>query len=105
MKSTTHRIDRNEQSIAGLLWNGTWLASALVAAGMALGATHDFWSVLAPSLSGHDVMKIGVALFIILPIARVALMLVMSLRERDYIYTAISVFVLAVIAAGVMVEL
>lgn len=105
MKSTTNRLARSEQSIAGLLWNGTWLASALVAAGMALGATHDFWSVLAPSLSGYDVMKTGVAVFIILPIARVALMLVMSMRERDYIYTAISVFVLAVIAAGVMVEL
>jgi len=105
MKSTTNRIARCEQSIAGLLWNGTWLASALVTAGIALGATHDSWSFVAPGLSGYNVMKTGVAFFIILPIARVALMLVMSLRERDYVYTLISVFVLAVIAAGIMVGL
>ncbi|WP_223645741.1 DUF1634 domain-containing protein [Corallococcus sp. EGB] len=105
MKGKAHRLERCEQGIAGLLWGGTWLASALIAAGLALGATHDFWSSLAPGLSGYDVMKAGVALFIILPVARVALMLVMSLRERDYIYTAISVFVLAVITAAVMVGL
>ncbi|QDE88942.1 hypothetical protein BHS06_08130 [Myxococcus xanthus] len=105
MKPTTELFERREQSIAGLLWYGTWIASALVAAGIALSATHDFWSSLVPSLRGYDVVKSGVALFIILPVARVALMLAMSLRERDYVYIVISVFVLAVIAAGVVVVL
>ncbi len=89
---------RRDRLIAGLLWHGTWLACALIAAGMAF----DF---LAPGNAisrGPELVKAGVALFILLPVARVALMLAMFLRERDYAYTAISALVLLVIAAGVV---
>lgn len=91
MKSTTGTYDRREQMIAGLLWYGTWLASAIIATGIVLGR--------------HDVIKAGVALFICLPIARVALMLVIFLRERDYTYVTISALVLVIVGAGVLAGL
>lgn len=50
-------------------------------------------------------MKAGVAVFIFLPVARVALMLAIFLRERDYVYTVTAALVLAIIAAGVLVEM
>ena len=59
---------------------------------------------LPVALSGYDVMKAGVAAFILLPVARVALMLIIFLRERDYLYMAISALVLAIIATGLLIE-
>ncbi len=91
MKSATDNYERREQVIAALLWYGTWLASAVIAVGMVLG--------------GYGIIKAGVALFICLPIARLVLMLVIFLRERDYAYMAISALVLAIIGAGVFVAL
>ncbi|QKH36934.1 DUF1634 domain-containing protein [Achromobacter pestifer] len=87
-----------DRVIAGLLWYGTWLASALIAAGMAL----DFLPQALAGLRDLELVKAGVALFILLPVARVALMLAIFLRERDYAYTAISALVLLIIAAGVV---
>ncbi|MGS1109755.1 DUF1634 domain-containing protein [Achromobacter anxifer] len=87
-----------DRVIAGLLWYGTWLASALIAAGMAL----DFLPQALAGLRGLELVQAGVALFILLPVARVALMLAIFLRERDYAYTAISALVLLIIAAGVV---
>jgi uncharacterized membrane protein len=46
-----------------------------------------------------------VALFILLPVARVALMLATFLHERDYAYTAISALVLVIIATGIAIGL
>ncbi len=50
-------------------------------------------------------VKAGVALFILLPVTRVALMLVIFLRERDSAYTAISALVLAIIGAAFLAGL
>ncbi|MCF1742155.1 DUF1634 domain-containing protein [Paradevosia shaoguanensis] len=91
MKPAADNYERREQLIAGLLCYGTWLASAIIAVGMILGS--------------HDIVKIGVALFICLPVARVALLLVIFLGERDYAYVAISGLVLAIIGAGVLLGL
>lgn len=99
MKHTTGNYVYREQLIAALLWYGTWLASAIIAAGIVMGALPHIEHSLG--LSGHTVVKSGVALFILLPIVRVALMLVIFLRERDYVYVAISAFVLAIIAVGI----
>lgn len=95
--------ERRDRVIAGLLWYGTWIASAVIAAGMALDALQRFGYPLVPDAGGHGVVKAGVALFILLPVARVALMLSIFLRERDYAYTLISALVLAIIAAGIVV--
>lgn len=91
MKPATDNYEHREQMIAALLWYGTWLASAVIGVGMILSA--------------YDIVKTGVALFICLPVARVALMLIIFLRERDYAYVAISVLVLAIIGAGVVAGL
>jgi uncharacterized membrane protein len=85
---------RRNGIVAALLRYGTWCASALVAFGMVVHASH---------LSAAPFAKAGVALFILLPVARVALMLAIFLRERDYAYVLISMLVLSIIAAGVVV--
>ncbi|MDM9559293.1 DUF1634 domain-containing protein [Bordetella petrii] len=85
-----------ERRIAGLLHHGTWLASALVALGM-LAA----WLAGAPWSA--TLVQAGIGLFIALPVLRVALMLGMFLYERDYLYSALALTVLAIIAAGLAV--
>ncbi|MEZ5784454.1 MAG: DUF1634 domain-containing protein [Rhizobiaceae bacterium] len=105
MKPACDNSEHRDQIIARLLWYGTWFASALIAAGMLLMALEPFQVSPAFSLSGYDVTKIGVAVFILLPVARVALMLAIFLRERDYAYTAIAALVLAIIAAGIFIEM
>lgn len=97
MTPAADRQARRDRIIAGLLWYGTWIASALIAAGMALDLVAQ-----DAGLRGHELVRAGVALFILLPVARVALMLAIFLRERDYAYTGISALVLLIIAAGVV---
>jgi uncharacterized membrane protein len=92
MRHTAGNFEGRERLIAGLLWYGTWIAAAVVGTGLAV------------ALSGHDgliLAKAGIALFILLPVARVALMLAIFVRERDYAYAAIAAVVLAIIVAGV----
>ena len=104
MKPAGDPFERREQAIAALLWHGTWLASALIAVGILLAGIGSLQSQPALKLGGYNVVKAGVAVFILLPIARVALMLAIFLRERDYVYTAVAALVLAIIAAGVFLE-
>jgi uncharacterized membrane protein len=96
MNGAAKALEGRERLIAGLLWYGTWLASAVTGAGL-LAAL--WWH------GGFALAKVGIALFILLPVARVALMLVTFVRERDYSYTAISAFVLAIILAGMLLGL
>jgi uncharacterized membrane protein len=96
MNSPPNTSQRRERLIAGLLSYGTWVASAVIAAGVLLGFLGH---------PGLTVEKAGIGLFILLPVARVALMLVTFLRERDYAYAAISALVLVIIAAGVVAGL
>jgi hypothetical protein len=102
MNHATDTLERREQLIAGLLRYGTWLASAFIAGGLAL---EHLAMPLLFGLSGLNAMKAGVALFILLPILRVALMLFIFLRGRDYAYTAISALVLAIIGTGLLTGL
>lgn len=104
MKSVAGRFGRRDQIIAALLRYGTWLASALIAAGILLTAIESSQVSPAFPLRGYDVMKAGVAVFVLLPVARVALMLAIFLRERDYAYAAIAALVLSIIAAGILLE-
>lgn len=102
MTLPTDNFKHREQIIAALLWYGTWCACALIAGGMILGISADSFGL---GLNGYQLVKAGVALFILLPVARVVLMLVIFLRERDYAYTLISALVLSIIAAGVVIGL
>ncbi|WP_430389948.1 DUF1634 domain-containing protein [Dyella sp. 20L07] len=96
--------ERRELVVATLLWYGTLLASVIIAIGIGVGIVQRIDGPLSLGFSVNDIMKVGVALFILLPISRVALLIAIFLRERDYAYVVISSFVLAIIAAGVAVE-
>lgn len=103
MNQPTSHFERRNRSIATLLWYGTWIASGIIAVGMGLEILQQLGYLLLPGLSKNNIVKIGVALFILLPIARVALMLVIFLRERDYAYVVISAVVLAIIGTGILI--
>lgn len=96
-----HYIGR-EQVIARLLWYGTWLASTVIFVGMVLNLQQ---LPFLPGLNGSTAVKAGITLFILLPVARVALMLFIFLRERDYVFTMISALVLTIIGAGFLLGL
>jgi uncharacterized membrane protein len=98
----TVNSEPRERLVAGLLWYGTWLASAFIAGGLTLGLLQHVAKTLLLGVSSFAAVKIGVALFILLPLARVALLLFIFLRERDYVYTAISALVLVVVVAGLL---
>jgi len=93
--------EQRERVIAGLLWYGTWLASAVIALGLLVGTAQQQLAMSSPGgLSGPGLVRGGIALFISLPIARVGLMLLLFLHERDYTYMTLSALVLAIMAAG-----
>lgn len=98
-------LERRDRIIAGLLWYGTWIASAVIAAGMIVSILQQLGGSAASGPSGYAIVKAGVAIFILLPIARVALMLAIFMRERDYAYMAISALVLAIIGIGILAGL
>jgi uncharacterized membrane protein len=81
------RADALDRRVALLLGAGTWLASAIIAAGLAVPSS--------------PLVNAGVGLFIALPILRVVLLLVGFLRRHDYRIAFISASVLAVILVGI----
>lgn len=102
MKKVAADSGQRERLIAGLLWYGTWLASAFIAAGLIIGFLQRLGKPLFVGLSSIAVVKAGIALFILLPVARVGLLMFLFLIERDYVYTAIAALVLVIIGAGVL---
>ncbi|MCS2168867.1 DUF1634 domain-containing protein [Scandinavium sp. TWS1a] len=103
MKPTIENRKPQEPLLAVLLEYGTWLACTLIAAGMIITALEPSVA-LFPLLSGYRLVKAGVAVFILLPVTRVAMMAIFFLRDRDYLYVAITVCVLTIIAAGMIIE-
>ncbi|HEY4069120.1 MAG TPA: DUF1634 domain-containing protein [Burkholderiaceae bacterium] len=88
---------RLEHRLARLLGNGTWIASLVVAAGLALAA-------IGPSgpwvVAGPRVITAGLALFVLLPVVRVVTMLIAFAGLRDHRFVGIALFVLAMIFVG-----
>jgi uncharacterized membrane protein len=87
--------DQLETLLGTLLHCGTLAASGIIAVGLALS--------LASSPLGMSVATAGIALFILLPALRVAVMLIFFLRARDYRYGAIAALVLLIISIGFFV--
>jgi uncharacterized membrane protein len=85
-----------ERLLATVLSAGTWLASATIAAGVALALT----GAHAGGVRDMPIVTAGIALFILLPITRVALMAIVFAHRRDYRFAAIAVLVLAIIGVG-----
>ena len=104
MNSAPLRPARLEWLLAVVLHYGSRLASAVIAFGLGLALIHS----RAPKLTIQRDMRIatiGIALFILLPVVRVVLMLIVYLRQRDYRLGAVALLVLAIIVLGFAVSL
>jgi len=87
-----------ERLLAYVLHRGTWLATGIIALGLALPLFGSRGVVLA--MTGEEIVAGGIAFFILLPVLRVMLMLVMFVRAGDYRFGAIATLVLAIIVLG-----
>ncbi|MDR8726319.1 DUF1634 domain-containing protein [Burkholderia pseudomultivorans] len=96
-------VERRERAVAALLRGGTVCACVLIAVGMLLGAWQPAAGASEFARSGAAFAKAGVGLFILLPVARVVLLLGWFVRERDRTYALLSLLVLVIIAAGMVV--
>ena len=105
MSPLSSKPDRHDGIIAGLLWYGTLIASAVIMIGIILGAVAQIDDTPGLAQTGYALIELGVVIFVLLPIIRVALMLVMFAHARDHIYTAIAALVLAIIGVGVLLGL
>jgi uncharacterized membrane protein len=89
LKTDTASPPRFEPALGSLLYYGTILASAVIALGLALA----LWLGAA----GMPVATAGLVIFILLPVARVAAMLIFFLRAGDYKFGAIAALVMSII--------
>ena len=92
---------RLEQLLAAFLRYGSWSALAAIGLGYALALIGSHAPSNQPVLPNMPIVRMGIALFILLPILRVLLMLLVFIRERDYRFAFISGIVLAVILLGI----
>jgi uncharacterized membrane protein len=91
MTADLARHPKLERLLSKVLYRGTWLASCVIALGFIL-------TPIGPL--GARVISVGIALFILLPVLRVLLMLIVFVRERDYCFSAIATLVLLIIVLG-----
>ena len=111
--------ERMEQIMGLLLRLGVLLAATVVIAGGAMYlADHHGTQVSYRRFVGHPisvrhpaeitgptslaVLDVGILLLVAVPIARVAFAAVAFLRERDWLYTAVSVLILGVLMWGIL---
>jgi uncharacterized membrane protein len=92
-----------ERLLARVLRHGTWLATCIVALGLALPLIG--WPGAPPAVTSARIVTAGIALFILLPVLRVLLMLIVFVREGDYRFGAIAALVLVIIVLGVALGL
>jgi uncharacterized membrane protein len=85
----TGRIEHLEDLIEKALTVGLAVSTVLLLAGLVLGAS-------AP-------LRWGILLLMLTPVARVALVTVGLALESDWLFTLVSLFVLAVLASGIWV--
>lgn len=100
------KIARLELNLAGLLYYGTWIASAAVGLGLAVEFICWHGGAAGPSdLHGVSIVTAGIALFIMLPVLRIIVMLFFFALARDYVLSAIAAIVLTIIVLGCAVGL
>jgi uncharacterized membrane protein len=79
-----------ETLLGKLLHYGTMAASGVIAIGLVLA--------FAPGPLGMLIATAGIVLFILLPVLRVATMLIFFLRAGDYRYGALAALVLLIVS-------
>jgi len=87
-----------EQLLARVLYLGSLLACSIIALGIILSLFH--WRKELPSATGIKVVAAGISLLIFLPTLRVVLMLSAFVRDRDLLFSGISMLVLVIIVLG-----
>ncbi len=93
-----------ERLLARVLQYGTWLASAAIGMGLAVALIDSHSGLHTGGLfSSTRIISLGILLFILLPVIRVFLMLLVFLKERDYRFSAIAGLVLLILALGFVV--
>jgi len=93
------RHPRLEALLARLLDQGTWVACLVIGAGIV--------AILSGTAgpAGSRIVQAGVAVFIALPILRVLTMVIVFVKERDFVFGAIATFVLMVIVLGAVISM
>jgi uncharacterized membrane protein len=86
MSSATSALDR---TIEVVLMGGLAVSAALLVAGLALGRS--------------DLLRWGMLVLMTTPVARVVVVTIGMLRERDWLFAAISIWILAVLGSSVYV--
>ena len=84
--------------MARVLYLGSLLAFSIIALGIILSLFH--WRKELPSATGIKVVAAGISLLIFLPTLRVVLMLSAFVRDRDLLFSGISMLVLVIIVLG-----
>ena len=87
-----------EQLLGSVLYLGSLLACSIITLGIILSLFH--WRKELPSATGMKVVAAGITLVIFLPTLRVVLMLSAFVRDRDVLFSGISMLVLVIIALG-----
>jgi len=101
LNASNSKAFRLEPLLAWILHYGSWVASAAISAGLLLAlvdsraGTHNLAVV-----DNSRIVTAGILLFILLPVLRVALMLIVFLRERDYRFGGLAALVLVIIFLG-----
>jgi len=103
MSAHATKVPRLESLLAALLQQGTWLASVLTVAGLALALLEKSSVLRIPPALSLRIVTLGIACFILLPVSRVILTLIVFLRRRDYGFAAIAAIVLLIILIGFVV--
>ncbi|WP_368749907.1 DUF1634 domain-containing protein [Klebsiella aerogenes] len=81
-----------------LLKSGTLLASGIILSGMLIQSFY-------PSVGGDTILNVGVAVFVFLPVIRLACMLFFFLFRRNAGYALITFSVLLIIGSGILIGL
>jgi len=99
LSENSSKVFPMEPLLAWVLHYGSWVASAAISAGLLLALidsrTHNLVMV-----DNMRIVTAGILLFILLPVLRVALMLIVFLRERDYRFGGLAALVLVIIFLG-----
>jgi uncharacterized membrane protein len=88
MSSATSALDR---TIEVVLMGGLAVSAALLVAGLALGRA--------------DFLRWGILVLMTTPVARVVVVTIGMLRERDWLFAAVSLWILAVLGSSVYVAM
>jgi hypothetical protein len=102
--SSAHGSRRTlERRLSLTLRYGTWLACALIAAGLGSALLGEYARPSNTAVtSAAQLVTVGIAVLLTLPVLRVILMAIAFAWERDYLFVSIASLVLAVIGLGLV---